>query len=118
MTKAAQRKDPKSNPASSSTQEAQQDASNLQEVENLIESKFSMLEERISSAETQIKNQHDEFMQSISKTEESSQLALEMGRSNLNQISESKKLIEENKFNQFKDQLKKLNEDMKRLPRS
>ena len=57
-------------------------------------------------------------MQLISKTEESSQLALEMGRSNLNQISESKKLIEENKFDQFKDQLKKLNEDMKRLPRS
>ena len=57
-------------------------------------------------------------MQSISKTEESSQLALEMGRSNLNQISKSKKLIEENKFDQFKDQLKKLNEDMKRLPRS
>ena len=62
MTKAAQRKDPKSNPAYSSTQEAQQDSSNLQGIENLIESKFSMLEEHISSVETQIKNQHDEFM--------------------------------------------------------
>ena len=118
MTKVPQRKDRKSNPASSSTQEAQQDTSNLQEIENLIESKFSMLEERISSVETQIKNQHGEFMQSISKIEESSQLALEMGKSNLNQISESKKLIEGNKFDQLKDQLKKLNEDMKRLPRS
>ena len=39
-----------------------------------------MLEEQISSVETQIKNQHDQFMQSISKAEELYQLALEMGK--------------------------------------
>ena len=46
MTKTVQRKDPKSTPTSSSTQEVQQDTSNLQEIKTLIESKLSMLEER------------------------------------------------------------------------
>ena len=117
MTKTAQRKDPKSTPASSLTQEVQQDTSNIQEIKTLIESKFSMLEELISSVETQIKNQNDEFMRSISKAEESSQLALEMGQRKSNQISESKKLTGGNKFevDQLKDQVKKLNEDMKKL---
>ena len=117
MTKTAQRKDPKSTPTSSLTQEVQQDTSNIQEIKTLIEIKFSMLEELISSVETQIKNQNDEFMRSISKAEESSQLALEMGQRKSNQISESKKLTGGNKFevDQLKDQVKKLNEDMKKL---
>ena len=68
-----------------------------------------MPEEHISLVETQIKSQHDEFMRSINKAEELSQLALEMGQRNSNQISESKKLIEGNKFevDQLKEQVKK-----------
>ena len=68
-----------------------------------------MLEERISSVETQIKSQRDEFMRLISTAEEPSQLALETGQRNSNQISESKELIEGNKFevDQLKEQVKK-----------
>ena len=49
-------------------------------------------------------------MRSISKAEESSQLAFEMGQRNLNQISESKELIEENRFevDRLKEQVKNL----------
>ena len=76
-----------------------------------------MLEECISSVETQIKSQHDEFMRLINKAEESPQLALQIGQRNSNQISESKELIEENKFeaDQLKEQVKKLNKDMNKL---
>ena len=56
-----------------------------------------MLEEHISSLETQIKSQHDEFMRSIRKAEESSQLQLQTLQKNSNEISESKELIEGNK---------------------
>ena len=76
-----------------------------------------MIEERISLVETQIKSQHDEFMRLISKAEESPQLALEIGQRNSNQISESKELIEGNKFevDQLKEQVKRVNGDMKKL---
>ena len=111
MTKTASKKDPKSTPTFTLTQEAQQDTSNLKEIKTLTgRSKFSMLEEYISLVKTQIKSQHDEFMRSISKAEETSQLALEIGQRNLNQISESKELIEENRFevDRLKEQVKNL----------
>ena len=110
MTKTAPKKDPKSTPTFTPTQEAQQDTSNLKEIKTLTGSKFSMVQEYISLVKTQIKSQHDEFMRSISKAEEPSQLALEMGQRNLNQISESKELLEENKFevDRLKKQVKNL----------
>ena len=69
MTKTAPKKDPKTTQTSTSTQEAHQDTSYQQEIKTLAESKFSMLEERVSSVETQIKIQHDEFMRLISKAD-------------------------------------------------
>ena len=43
MTKTASKKDPKTTQTSTSTQEAHQDTSDLQEIKTLAESKFSML---------------------------------------------------------------------------
>ena len=81
----------------------------MQEIKTLIESKFSILEERISSAETQIKSEHEEFMRLISKAEESSQLVLQIGQNKSHQILENKESIKGNKFeaDQLKEQVKK-----------
>ena len=56
-------------------------------------------------------------MRLISKAEESSQLVLQIGQRNSNQISESKKLIQGNKLevDQVKEQVKKPNKDTKKL---
>ena len=68
------KKNPPSSPSYTKTQEDDQ----LEAIKNLIESTFSQIKERISSAKQQIKSQNNEFASLISKIEESTKAALKL----------------------------------------
>ena len=72
------KKNPPSSPSHTKTQENDQ----LEAIKKLIESKCSLIEECISSGEQQIKSQNVEFVCLISKVEESTKTALELGHAN------------------------------------
>ena len=89
----------------------------IETIKKLIESKFSLIEERISSAAQQIKSQNAEFVSLISKIEESTKTALELGHENSAKLKDNLDRIDSNSFevNQLKDQVSHLNEEMKKL---
>ena len=79
----------------------------LKPLKKLIESKFSLMEERISSVEQQIKSQNVEFVSLISKIEESTKTELELGHANSPKLKDNLDRIDSDSFevNQLKDQV-------------
>ena len=92
---ASNEKNPPVSPSHTKTHENDQ----IEAVKKLIESKFSLIEERISSVAQQIKSQNVEFVSLISKIQELTQIELELGRGNSAHVShlneEMKKLRSE-----------------------
>ena len=109
----ATKKNPPSSPFHTKTQENDQ----LEAIKKLIQSKFSQIEELISSAEQKIKSPNVEFVSLISKTEESTKAVLELGHANSAKLKDNLDLIDSNSFevNQLKDQVSHLDEEMKKL---
>ena len=68
------------------------------------------IEERISSAEQQIKSQNVEFVSLISKIEESTKTALELSHANSAKLKDNLDRIDSNSFevNQLKEQVSHL----------
>ena len=108
----AAKKIPPSSPSHTKTQENDQ----LEAIKKLIESKFSLIEERISSGEQQIKSENVEFVSLISKIEESTKAALELGHANSARLKDNLDRIDSNSYevNQLKDQVSHLDEEMKK----
>ena len=102
----ATKKNPPSSPSHTKTQENDQ----LEAIKKPIESKFSLIEERISSAEQQIKSQNVEFVSLISKIEESTKTALELSHANSAKLKDKVDRIDSNSFevNQLKGQVSHL----------
>ena len=99
----ATNKNPPSSPSHTKTQENDQ----LEAIKKLIESKFSLIEERISSVEQQIKRKNVEFVSLISKIEESTKTELELGHTNSAKLKDNLDRIDSNSFevNQLKEQV-------------
>ena len=107
----------KKNPPSSPFHTKAQENDQLEAIKKLIQSKFSQIEELISSAEQKIKSPNVEFVSLISKTEESTNAVLELGHANSAKLKDNLDRIDSNSFevNQLKDQVSHLDEEMKKL---
>ena len=68
----------------------------LNEIKNILESKLKKLEERIDSVGKKITKQHEEFISSTRKVEESVKLSLDVGQSNSTKFSQNTDQIENN----------------------
>ena len=97
----ATRKNPPFSPFHTKTQENDQ----IEAIRKPIENKFSQIEEYISSVEQQIKGQNVEFVSLISKIEESTKAALELGHGNSDKIKDNLDRNDSNLFevSQLKD---------------
>ena len=97
----ATRKNPPFSPFHTKTQENDQ----IEAIRKPIENKFSQIEEYISSVEQQIKGQNVDFVSLISKIEESTKAALELGHANSDKIKDNLDRIDSNLFevSQLKD---------------
>ena len=110
---ASNKKNPPSSPSQTKTQENDQ----LEAIKKLIKRKVSRIKECTSSVEQHTKSQNVELVSLISKIDELTKTALELGHANSAMLKDNLDHIDSSSFevNQLKEQVSHLDEEIKKF---